>query len=268
MNSEKFFYQELITKELARRIDKNSSYSLRSFALSIQIDPGALSSVLNGKKLLTPFLTDKVMESLSLSPKEKDQFLDSVANSYIISKRKKYPQAIKELLKKKSETLNKKTQNLSEETFRVIADWYHYAILQMVKNENFNLEISEIAKKLEITPTATKFAIERLKKLNLLIEKGGTLFRTENPLSISDLSKTTPALRKRIKQITQKSTESLENDPISIRNHTTMTMSIDPDLLPEAKERIQKFMDELSDFLEAKNKKVYELQINLFPLEK
>jgi hypothetical protein len=60
----------------------------------------------------------------------------------------------------------------------------------------------------------------------------------------------------------------LENLPISIRNHSARTVAIDPEKIPEAKKRIEAFMIELCDELASGSKKqVYELAVQLFPLE-
>jgi hypothetical protein len=49
---------------------------------------------------------------------------------------------------------------------------------------------------------------------------------------------------------------------------TTVTMCIDPDLLEEAKKRIDDFNDSLCAFLESgKRKEVYTMEIGLFSLE-
>ncbi len=84
-----------------------------------------------------------------------------------------------------------------------------------------------------------------------------------------DRELTTGAHRRHQKQILEKSIASLENTPIAKRNHTSMTMAIDPALLPEAKRRMEKFTQELCDFLESgKRKQVYEMAVNLFPMSK
>jgi hypothetical protein len=47
-----------------------------------------------------------------------------------------------------------------------------------------------------------------------------------------------------------------------------MTLAIDAEKLPEAKIRIQKFMSELTQFLETGSQtRVYEMVVNLFPLQ-
>ena len=60
----------------------------------------------------------------------------------------------------------------------------------------------------------------------------------------------------------------MENDPIEIRNHSSMTMAIDPAKIDEAKKMIEEFTHRLTEFLESgKRLQVYELNIGLFPLQ-
>ena len=75
------------------------------------------------------------------------------------------------------------------------------------------------------------------------------------------------AIRKRHKQILGKALESIDTHSVAERDFSSMTLTIDPALLPEAKKRITAFRRELCAFLESsKRKRVYEISIQLFPL--
>ena len=70
------------------------------------------------------------------------------------------------------------------------------------------------------------------------------------------------------KNLRKKAIKSLENDPIHTRSMTSMTMAIDPKKIKQAKELIDEFEINLSEFLEhGKKKEVYQLCISLFPLK-
>lgn len=260
------FYQTCLKEELARRIKANSRYSLRSFAKYLDINPSTLSRVLSGEKRLGLELSKKIAARLDLSPKEAREFLFSIAEAYQDKSVKRKKSDVKELLK--SKTMKTLERDLTPEVFKIISDWYHYAILQLAETENCKNDPAWLARKLNINEMEAKFAIDRLLELEMVEVRDGKLVRTVEKLNAGDPSLTTVAHRKRIKQIAEKSLASLENDPISKRNHTTMTMAIDPEQLPIAKEMIDRFMDELSSVLQTKKKNVYELQINLFPLER
>jgi uncharacterized protein (TIGR02147 family) len=260
------FHRRCLRDELARRLRKNPKYSLRSFARSLRIDAGALSRVLSGKKLLTPELSKKVLDHLTLSPKEERSFLLSMARAYEEEGARRKKAVVKDLLKNPTSKILER--DLTPEVFRIIADWYHYAILQLMEVPDFQAKASWVAGALGIQEMEAKLAIDRLKELEIIEDHQGTWRRTSGRLTTGDSRVTTPALRKRIRQITGKSLASLENDPIDERNHTTLTMAIDPAKLPIAKEMIQEFADQLAKRLQTRKKRVYELQINLFPLQK
>jgi len=260
------FYQKCLREGLAERLQKNPRYSLRAFAKALQVDPSSLSKILTGQKIPTPKLSKKIIERLALVPQDQKRFLFSMAKAYEEDGVLRKKPEIKKLLKKPA--INIAERDLSLEVFRIISDWYHYAILQLAQSKNFQSNPKWIARQLNIQEMEAKLAVDRLKALELLEEKEGRWVRTSERLTTGDLALTTPALRKRIQQITEKSIYSLENDPIAERNHTTMTMNIDPEKIPIAKEMIQEFMDQLSEALETKMKRVYELQINLFPLQR
>ncbi len=264
-----YYHQECLKKELDRRIANNPRYSLRSFAKSFNLDSGALSKIMNGKRSLSYKMSLRFFEILDLSEEQQKDFLLSAAQLQRDQDSKRKDRKLRELLKKDSELVFEPITNLSHELFKVISDWYHYAILQLVQTDSFNNDPRWMASQLKCSISEINLAISRLKKLELLEEVKGKISRSANPLRTSNRASTTSALRKRQKQILNKSIESLENDPISMRNHTAMTMSIDPELIPVAKEKIEGFMEELSSFLESKSrKKVYELAINLFPLQR
>ena len=59
----------------------------------------------------------------------------------------------------------------------------------------------------------------------------------------------------------------VDDQPLEERNITGITMSIDPKKLPEAKSRVNNFMEELMEFLEDGDRsEVYQLSTQLFKL--
>lgn len=265
MKTERYF-QTCLKQELAERLQKNSRYSLRSFARSLKLDPSTLSRILTGQKIPTPELSKKILKQLSLTPKEEKQFLLSMAQAYEEDGVQRKKPEVRAILKNPTHKIVER--DLTPEIFRVISDWYHYAILQLIETEDCKSDIKWIARELDIQEIEVKLAIDRLLELEMIEVVNERFVRTAERLTTGDLTITTSALRKRIKQITEKSVYSLENTPIEKRNHTTMTMAIDPEQIPVAKEMIQEFMDQLCAALQTKKKKVYELQVNLFPIQR
>jgi uncharacterized protein (TIGR02147 family) len=261
-----YYHQTLLKNELAKKIAQNPRYSIRAFAKRLGLDPTALSKLLNGSKKLTPGLADKISNRLELSPNEREDILASMVLAYKEGGTKRFSPRVKQLDKKKPKP--QPVLDLTPDIFRTISDWYHYAILQLIEQKDFINDPSWIASQLNISGLEASLAVQRLLRLGIVAEKDERLVRIAPNLTTGDPTLTSSAHKKRIKQVTQKSLESLENDAIKIRNHSTMTMSIDPELLPMAKVMIDEFMDTLAAKLQTKKEHVYELQINLFPLQR
>jgi uncharacterized protein (TIGR02147 family) len=156
----------------------------------------------------------------------------------------------------------------------IIADWYHYAILELTYLDSFPTDSTNvpawIASQLGIGISEARLAVERLLELELLTrDEAGRYRKTDARIATADKKLTTAAHRKRQQEILEKAIASLQNDPIEDRNHSTMTMAIDQSKLCEAKELIREFQSKLCSLLESgKRERVYELAISLFPLQK
>lgn len=265
MTTDTPFYRHCLEQELARRVEKNPRYSLRAFARALQVDPGNFSRFMAGKAFLSPGNTSKVLTQLNLDPDQQQQFLESVFKE---QSQKRFIEPGIRQQRRLTEVIA--IPNLELEIFRVIGDWYHPAILELTFCENFDSDPKWIAQQLGITPVEAGLAVERLLNLNLLQMDNGKLRKTDNMITnTKDRHITTPALRRLQKQILEKASVALEEVPIEQRNQASMTMAIDPDKIPLAKQMIGEFINQLCATLASgPNRQVYQFTTGLFPLQK
>lgn len=257
------YHKRYLAGELAKRCEKNQRYSLRSFAKSLEIDAATLSRILAGKKPLTLKTAAKIVERLPLTPSEQKKFLESAAEAYKSREIRRSGASTKELLEERV------IESLPADVHKVIADWYHGAIMEMTFVENFNKDPRWISKSLGISHTEAKLAIERLLNLKMLKVVSGKLQKAAPSVFIKYKNATSSALKTYLMQTTSKSLESLENDSYDKRAMLGMTLPIDPDRIDEAKELIQEFSVEFTKHMtKGKKKKVYHLQVGFFPLQK
>jgi uncharacterized protein (TIGR02147 family) len=204
-----------------------------------------------------------------LSGAEQKKFLESVL-------REKQKKGLKRISPNLRIKLNQISHSSAESSihevgldeFRIIAEWYHYAILELTSCPGFQPTSKWIANALNISEVEAKLAVDRLLKLELLDAGDGTLRKTNFKSDTKDKSKTSLFHRKRQKQVLEKSVHSLEHDAIAVRKHSSLTLCLNPDRLAEAKLKIDQFMWEMSEFLmEEKQERVYEFQMSLFPLQ-
>ena len=258
-------YRPYLRSELERRLSLNPRYSLRAFARDLRMAPQILSGVLNGKKGISVEAAARIAERLSLSPEESSYLLDLVTLVHARSAQAKKIAAYK--LKERHSTTQ--YRSLEMEAFRAISDWYHYGIIELMNTADFQPDPQWIAARLGISTFEVEQAIERLVQLQLIERQtDGSLKRTEVNLS-ANYGVPSEAIRKFTKQILQKAQDSLESQSLDERDLTTMTMAIDPTLLPVAKKRIAEFRRELAALLEQDNRtEVYVFAPSLFKLSK
>jgi uncharacterized protein (TIGR02147 family) len=152
--------------------------------------------------------------------------------------------------------------------FRVIADWYHYAILGLAEVEGSRFSIKWLEKRLGLPASQIEQAVDRLKSLGLIAIAGGR-YRQATPSLTTSRDIRDQAIRRHHEQMLRKAEESLHQVEVAERYLSSITMAIDPNKLEEAKDAITAFRRELSERLgSGKKTRVYTLAIQLFPLER
>jgi uncharacterized protein (TIGR02147 family) len=257
-------YRHYLKGELETRIQRNATYSLRAFARDLKMMPQVLSLVLNGKKGLSTDAALHIAERLKLGVEDTAYFIDLVHLNQA-----KTDAARKLAQYRLSQYPTEAAFNpLQEEVFKIISDWYHYAILELTFTGQLSNDAKSISKRLGITEHEAKQAIARLLKVGLLENQDGVLIKSERHItSTHDLP--SAGLRKYHSQILDRAKEALESQDVGERDITGVTMAIDPSRLPEAKAMIKEFRRQLMTLLETGERaEVYQFSAQLFRLSK
>ncbi len=238
---------DLLIKEFDRKRKRNPSYSLRAYSKYLEIDPSNLSKIIKGSKVPGGKLASRLCQKLGINYQE----LESLT------------------------ALQIKDENYSEyaiDQFTIISDWYHYAILELIKIDGYQIYSmrSQIAGVLEITYEELEASLARLSKLEYIsidIEKN-IIVNTENKSSSIISVSTSEAHRNGQKQILEKAIDALDSTPIEMRSQSSMTMAIDKNKISEAKNLIKNFRRELASYLSNSDdlNEVYHLSISLYPV--
>ncbi len=243
-------FRSYLQNELILRCKKNPNYSLRSFAKFLLVEPSALSKILKDRRNISEKMLKRLCDRLSIGPQRFSEFK-------------------KELHVIKTASIKSDYKNLLFDTFKVISEWYHYAILELIQISHFKPDPKWIAKTLGITVSEVNIAVLRLQKLMLLeiTEDGKWIDHSGNFTNIKN-EFTDVSLRILQRIFLEKASDALENVPIDKRDQSTVTMAISASLLKEAKEKIKEFRRSLADFLQNNGEKneVYNLVISLYPL--
>lgn len=242
-----------LQKEFTDRSRRNPRFSLRAFAKLLKMEASSVSQILAGKRRPSAKVVEKICDQLSVPPTIRAELLRSL------------PGKKNEV----SEVFQPNYIQLSADAFSVMADWYHYAILELPFAENFQSSPKWIAKKLGISATEAALAVERLERLELLEKKTGRLVRTEALLTNYSEGQSNSAMKELQRQVLQKALDAIDHVVQEEKDITSMTMAIDPAKLPEAKQRIRQFRRDLCAFLEdGPRTRIYNLGLQLYPISK
>lgn len=238
-------FRSLVESHYQKRLNMTGSYSIRAFARHLDIDSSLLSKMLRGTRPFTPAIIKKTCERLDLDP-------------YLAAK------FTKPLLS------DKRWQELSEEQTCEVSQWYHFAIISLLETEKAFPSIQKISKRLGISMDQTRSAIRILKRNSIIREnKSGELVFSPKFVSNSNLRHTSEQKMNLQRQFFELAARSIQKTDIEKRQHSGLTVAIDPDLIPELKVRIKEFCCEINDFIDkkkSKKKEVYQMSVGLFPL--
>jgi uncharacterized protein (TIGR02147 family) len=247
--------QNMLRTTLVERQAKNPAFSLRSFAKKLGMSASAVSEILAGKRRVSIKLAGRILDRLAIAPDEREQVMQKFATN------------AKRAGASAHAPTNTNYTQLSADHFHAVSDWYHFAILSLMETKIFKDDPVWIAERLGIRLSDAAQALERMQRLGMIrFDKNGqkqpSSSSFESPDEVANL-----ALRKAHQQNLELAARSLEEDSVEVRDVTSMTMSIDPSKLKEAKRMIRDFQDRVSELLESGEKsEVYKINIQLFPL--
>lgn len=256
-------YRSFLKQVLVQRKKKNLRYSLRAMAKQIRLTPAGLSQVMNGRKHLSVETAYRIAESLGLDDTQTEYF------TTLVESEKTKSLEHKDVLLRKIRALYPQAEVtcLEADSFKLIADWYHFAILRLTELEKFEPSSKWISKSLGITTEEADLAVERLLRLGLLKKNGKTVTKPNaNPRAVSNMPN--DALRSFHRQTLLKAMESLQEQLPSEKFIGSETIAIDKSTLSELERESEKFFNRVLA-IAAKGKKknhVYHVGVQIFKL--
>ncbi len=267
MRSQESDYRKILKSKLEERCQANPRYSLRAFARDLELSPSRLCLVLKYKQGLSEKFARKIAKNLDFSPEQSLHFTNLVVASDGRNKNARL-QALKDLTA--NSVRNDSQRLLQVDAFKIISDWYHFAILELTKVKGFKSNFSWIAKRLDISKYQTECAIERLLALKLLEMQKGVWVATDTRITTAHVNHA-EANRRFHQQVLEKALNSISFQSIDERDFSALTVAVRSRDLPEFRKRIAEFRQQINRFAEMAIEKnpadeVYSLAIQFFRL--
>lgn len=242
---------EHLRRVFNERSKANPSYSLRAFARSLDLDSSTLSAILNGKRPVTLKMARKLIEGLGVTdPKEAQMLLLATLTG-------------------ESEDVEIPYTQLTMEVAETISSWQHFAILSLLELRTFKATPKNISARLNIPIPIVLECLARLERLQLVKKGEGLSWMVTGKDMATPIDIPSKAIREGNRQYILKSLESLENDPVDLREISGVTFAVSKARLNDAKKLIRDFQMRLATFLESGHKTaVYRFNVQLYPLSK
>jgi uncharacterized protein (TIGR02147 family) len=252
----------------ARKVE-DPKFSLRSFSRELGYqNPSLLSEVIRGTRSFRQDLADRLGRVLGLDSREM-QWLSLMLASRVAGSDPKDLQDIVAAAKGAGLQSNEK-ETMSLDQFRIIADWHHLAILEMIDLEEFKDDSFWISKKLggKITPVQASLAIDRLFRLGLIKRVGrNKIAKTNREIFVGLSGIPNAALRAHHKGFLDLAKDAIDHTPLERRTGYGTNIAVRQSDLPRIKALVKKFHEDLHQFhVENNGEDVYHVNLQVFPL--
>ena len=265
MAPETSHYRFYLEREFRSRVRRNPGYSMRSFARDLEIPPSKLSEVLRGIKEFSPRRAREVAARLRLGEEETTVFL-ALAGVHQKKSREARAQAEATLADLKARN---DYDEISLERFRILADWHHFAILELCETGAFESNPAWIAGRLGLATAVVAEAIERLLDFGLLVRSpDGALRQTQANLA-TPTGMPSREIREHHSQILMKADQALHQADVTERDFSATTLAFHAGQMEEVRAEIKKFRRALGKLIQDHPGKdrVYCLATQFFPLD-
>lgn len=257
-------YRSYLRAELSERIARNSAYSLRALARQIDCAASTLSEILKGTKGLSESKAFSVAQKLGLPAAEAEYFTLLVSHD-----RAQTPDA-RDFCLQKMRALHPQNvaKDLGVDAFKLIADWYHLAVLELANLSEFTLTAESAAERLTISPLEARTALDRLERLELVHKNADGSYARAEGRNLVTSAEQNAALRRYHEQMLAKAAASLAAETPAQRFVGSETFAMDSALLPEAEKLAEKFFTDLVELARRSKRRdrVYHLGVQLFGL--
>jgi transcriptional regulator with XRE-family HTH domain len=239
-------FRLLLQSELARRCGRNPNYSLRAFAMHLNVDHSTLSQWLRGRRPIAARNIESIGELLGLEPDVIKAYVDHAVRSDA-------PNGM---------------WYLTPDTMSLVAEWYHFAILELTRLESFRPDTRWIARVLGISVDEVNVALQRLIRLDLLdMETASRWVDKSGDARVSIDTLRPEQVDEQQQQSHRLAASAFRGLPMTVRDHSSITMAINSANLPRAFELMARFRQQLAELLqEGPADDVYRIDCAVFPV--
>lgn len=257
-------YRTYLNEVLAERCSKNPELSLRSFAAKLGLSASFLSRVLSGQRKLSLATGLQISKKLKLSESAANYFASLIEIEHLPNDQERI-----EYFKNLSKRYGRTSEIIPIEQFKLISQWYHFAILSLSKTTDFNDDPMWMASRLGISPHQARSALERLVKMGFLSKTNGTYLALNNANIKTSEDFSELAIRENHKEQMKNAARALDEVNVDLREFINLAVNIDAKDVKKAKSILREFINRFNfEFDRNSSEDVFQLNLQFFPLTK
>ena len=258
-------YRAFLADWFAAKKAENRHFSHRAFAKRAkQRSPSLLKHVIDGDRDLTPATTEAFAKALGLDA-ARARFFRHLVHLDQADTAQERDEALAAIVATRK---FREARRVEGDALHVFDHWYHPAICELASRDDFEADPAWIARTLRprITPAAARKALDLLLRLGLLAENNGQVRPADaqlvTPHEVADVA----ANRYHLDML-ERARDAVMDVGRDERHVLGVTVCIPKALVPELKERLNAFQEELLSLCDqAPREQVFQLELALFPL--
>lgn len=242
-----------------------AGFSFRRFSQMVGVSsPNYLQLVMHGKRNLSDETAARVAKALGLLGPEKRYFIALVARENAKSEDQRL-QAQNEILRSVKDLVSKE---IPRAKVHVLTEWYHLVVRELVLLRDFEPSGDWISQRMRgwISPAEAERSISFLLKSGFLQNHGGRFVQSDPVLDTGNAFDEAIGLKFHSSTLSAWSKAIYESDKC-LREFGVLNIPIAAGKIPELKERMRKFQDEILGWVQDENDpdRIVQLGVYLIP---
>ena len=255
-------FSDLLGHEYKKRQVTNPRYSMRAFSRDLEISSASLSLILRKQSGLSQPKAKLIARKLKLNEQESGYFCTLVqANTA------KLP-LLRTAARLRLRQFETRYNSLSEDAFQAISQWYHFAVMELVRIHGSDAKPEKISKKLGITTKEAKASIDRLFRLGILKIENERMIVASDCIILPD-GPADNAARSFHRQLLTKALSALDQQSVEERNIASVVLRVKEKDLKKASQMLKEFRRKFCAEMESGegHDRVYALSMPFFRLD-
>lgn len=258
-------YHEFLRDYYLEKKQENSFFSYRFMGMKLDLDPGFVAKVLQGKMQLALKSIPAMVSFCKLHPREADYF-----DAMVKFGRSKNEKDVHLYFEQMSTLRGVEARRIEQKQYQFYTKWYYTAVRSLLGYYRFHGDHAALARKLSppISVEEAEDAVELLLDLGLVSVDEDGAYRLSDRMITTGEAWRSEAIKSFQKETLVLAREALDRHPKELRDISTITVAVSHRDLEEIRARAKEFRQSILQMKTGNETQdvVYQINIQVLPL--